>query len=316
MRTSIAMATHNGAAHLREQLASIAGQTRPPDELVVSDDASRDDTVAIVRELAENAAFPVSVLVNDPPLGVAGNFTRAIAACTGDLIATCDQDDVWLPRKLEMQHAGFSDPAVQLVFSDMAICDEHAKPTGGTQWERLGFDASLRQNFRGRGEPLSVLLRFNVVTGMTMMFRASLRELALPVPGEWIHDEWIALIAAATGAVRFIDEPLVNYRQHVQQRIGPARSGLLVQMRYAKQHMGDDYMRRIALRSRQAADRLEAHRELLRRGDVVELLRERAAHYEARVGPTLGGVWREWRAGNYARFGYGWKGVVQDLVLR
>lgn len=308
------MATYNGAAHLREQLASIVGQTRRPDELIVSDDASRDRTTAIVQRFADDVSFPVILLTNSWSLGVAGNFTRAIDRCTGDVIATCDQDDVWLPDKLATLEAKFADPAVSLVFSDMAICDGSGRPTGETQWARLGFDAAMREDFQR--EPLDVLLRFNVVTGMTMMFRKAVRRVAMPAPSEWIHDEWIALLAAATGRVDFIDYPLVNYRQHAQQRIGGARSGLRAQLAYAREHMDANYMRRQAARSRQAAERLARHRDRLRRGDVVDLLLERAEHYARRVNPSVAAIWREWESGNYQRFGYGWKGAMQDLMLR
>lgn len=314
VKVSIAMATHNGAAHLREQLASIAQQTRRPDELIVSDDASRDQTREIVLRFADEVAFPVVLLTNDPALGVAGNFTRAIARCRGELIATCDQDDVWMRDKLANLVVPFADPAVQLAFSDIAICDERAQPTGSTQWQRLAFDHAARARFGV--EPMEQLLRFNVVTGMAMMFRASLRGVVLPVPREWIHDEWIAMLAAAVGRLHPVALPLVAYRQHAQQRIGGARSGVIEQVRYARAHMDAAYMRQMALRSWQAAVRLAQHRDRLRRADAVELLRLRAEHYEQRVEPSAGVVWREWRAGNYQRFGYGWKGAVQDLMLR
>src|SRR6185295_6827977 len=96
------MCTWNGAAYLRDQLESIAAQTRLPDELIMCDDASIDGTPAIARAFAARAPFPVRLEINEATVGVRQNFTKAIAACTGDLIALSDQDDVWRPDKLRV----------------------------------------------------------------------------------------------------------------------------------------------------------------------------------------------------------------------
>src|ERR671927_271278 len=98
---SVAMCTYNGARFVREQLASIAAQTRPPDELVVCDDCSTDATLECIREFARTAPFPVRVVENEKNAGSTKNFERAVELCEGDFIALADQDDVWLPEKLQ-----------------------------------------------------------------------------------------------------------------------------------------------------------------------------------------------------------------------
>src|ERR687894_3003245 len=100
-RFSVAMCTYNGARFVAEQLASVAAQTRPPDELVVCDDGSTDETCRLVEEFAARAPFPVRLFVNERNLGSTRNFGRAVALCEGDLVALSDQDDVWHPEKLE-----------------------------------------------------------------------------------------------------------------------------------------------------------------------------------------------------------------------
>ena len=95
MNLSIALATYNGAVYLKEQLESIAAQTRTPDELVISDDQSTDDTLRVIEEFAATAGFPVRLSVNEANLGIAKNFEKAISLCRGDLIFLSDQDDVW-----------------------------------------------------------------------------------------------------------------------------------------------------------------------------------------------------------------------------
>src|SRR5437773_2588198 len=92
---SIAMATYNGAKFIREQLASLAAQTRLPHEIVVSDDCSTDATVSIIEDFAATVAFPVRLHRNPTNIGVARNFERALRACSGGIVFICDQDDFW-----------------------------------------------------------------------------------------------------------------------------------------------------------------------------------------------------------------------------
>src|SRR6478609_12105203 len=98
---SVAMATYNGAKFLQAQLDSLAAQTQLPDELVVGDDGSSDDTLAILEAFAASAPFPVRVDRNETRPDYGDNFMRTALRCTGDYIAFCDQDDVWLPEKIE-----------------------------------------------------------------------------------------------------------------------------------------------------------------------------------------------------------------------
>ena len=100
MNISVALATYNGARHLREQLDSLARQTLRPGELVVRDDGSTDDTLAIVEDFARTAPFPVRAQRNAVNLGWGPNFLSAALACRGEVVAFCDQDDLWQPAKL------------------------------------------------------------------------------------------------------------------------------------------------------------------------------------------------------------------------
>ena len=98
---SVALCTYNGARFLEEQLASLLAQNRRPDELVVCDDRSTDSTVQMLESFSRSAPFPVRIQVNPVNLGSTVNFDRAMRLCAGSLIAFCDQDDIWLPHKLE-----------------------------------------------------------------------------------------------------------------------------------------------------------------------------------------------------------------------
>ncbi|MFL5505263.1 MAG: glycosyltransferase, partial [Gemmatimonadales bacterium] len=98
---SVVLCTYNGARYLPEQLDSLARQSLPPTELVVRDDDSTDETASLVAAFAERAPFPVRWTCNAERLGPTRNFGAAIADATGEFVALCDQDDVWLPEKLE-----------------------------------------------------------------------------------------------------------------------------------------------------------------------------------------------------------------------
>ena len=227
MRFSVAMCTYNGADFLPAQLASIAAQTRPPHELIVCDDASTDQTRAVLDSFARTSSIPVSLYFSDENTGSVKNFERAIGLCTGDVIALSDQDDVWHSDKLQRIQETFSrNPRVGLVFSDADLVDEDLHPLDQRMWNAVGFDPHQQKLLRD-GRSLDVLINGWTVTGATMAFRSEYVKLALPIPANiaMIHDGWIALTIAAVAEVAFIEEPLIKYRQHERQQIGaPKRS--------------------------------------------------------------------------------------------
>ena len=218
-RISVALCTYNGERFLSRQLASIAKQSRLPDELVVCDDRSMDRTMEILRAFAASVSFPVKIVQNTANLGSTRNFEHAIRLCEGDLIALSDQDDIWYPNRLQRSEQEFlAHPQAGLVFSDADLIDQQDRPLGKTLWQRLGFVGKLnRELLAGR---LLVLAKHRFVTGATVMFRADLRDRFFPIAEGWIHDEWISLIAAAFSDLRPIDQPLIRYRIHSSQQVG------------------------------------------------------------------------------------------------
>jgi glycosyltransferase involved in cell wall biosynthesis len=218
-RISVALCTYNGERFLSEQLASIAVQTRLPDELVVCDDRSTDSTLSMVREFAATVAFPVRIFENERNLGYAANFEGAIRRCNGDLIALSDQDDIWYPTRLERSEQELNQhPETGLVFSDADIMDEQGLLLGETLWQRIGFAGQRKQDLLSGN--FVILAKHRFVTGATVMFRASLRDRCLPIGAGWIHDEWIAMIVAAYSDLGPIDQPLIRYRTHGSQQVG------------------------------------------------------------------------------------------------
>jgi Glycosyl transferase family 2 len=219
VKISVALCTYNGEQFLSRQLVSIQQQTRTPDELVVCDDCSTDRTIEILHDFAASAAFPVRITRNEHNLGFVANFERAIQLCQGDLIALCDQDDIWYLNRLERSLQEFTaHPEVGFVFSDADIIDQQDHLTGMRLWTSFGFVGKRKQQmFMG---DYTVLAKNRFVTGATVMFRSRLRQHCLPVGTGWLHDEWLVATAAAISEVRPIDTPLIQYRQHASQQVG------------------------------------------------------------------------------------------------
>ncbi len=221
-KISVALCTYNGAKFLSEQLESFKNQTRPPDEIVVGDDCSSDDTIKIIKNFAETAPFPVHLKINEKNLGSTKNFEQTISRCTGDLIFLSDQDDIWLTKKIAAIEKEFKNNAnIGIVFSDAELIDENSNLLGFTLWDFTVTKDELTDIKNGQG--FITLFRRNLITGATMAFRANLREKFMPIlpdaPG-LIHDGWIALFCAIYSEITFVEKPLIQYRQHSNQQIG------------------------------------------------------------------------------------------------
>ncbi len=218
---SVVVCTYNGEKYLREQLQSILDQTRPPDEIIISDDGSTDSTLQIVAEFASPngvAQTPVwRMETRTTPLGVSGNFASALAKARGEFIALADQDDVWEPDRLKVGLTQFRS-GILLAHSDALLVDSAGRSIGQLM-ETLRLTRRERRELTV-GKALDANLRRNLVTGATVMLRRSLLKSALPIPEGWIHDEWLALLAAAQGGVSFCPECLIRYRQHGDNQIG------------------------------------------------------------------------------------------------
>lgn len=219
-RVSVAMCTFNGERFLRQQLESIADQERLPDELVVCDDGSRDASLEILQEFSSRARFPVRIVSNEKNLGSTKNFEKVISLCDGDLIALGDQDDVWRRQKLSrLTQVLNADESAGGVFSDATLIDAEGKPIGKRLWEIHRFGFARASDF-DRMTAIRLLLKHDVVTGATLMFRASMRSFLTPIPVCWIHDGWIAWMIALYSRLTFVNEPLLQYRVHAAQQLG------------------------------------------------------------------------------------------------
>lgn len=234
MLISIAMCTYNGEMHLREQLQSIARQTRLPDELIICDDNSTDMTVPIINAYAASAPFPVKLFKNYTNIGSTKNFEQAIRICECDIIVLSDQDDVWHPDKLELTEQLFLDSEeTGAIFSNGDVVSDNLSPMGYTLWDAFRFKYKQKIYFK-TGKAFEVLLNHNVVTGATLAFRSALRDIIIPIPMEWVHDAWIAILISIYSQLNFIDKNLIDYRQHANQQIGSLKKDFTGKKELAK----------------------------------------------------------------------------------
>lgn len=315
---SVALCTHNGARFVEEQVRSILAQSVPPEEIVLSDDASTDDTVARVTALVEPSPVRLVVLLNSPALGVTKNFERAVLACRGDLVALSDQDDVWAPDRLERMVAVFAArPGLLLASGDARLIDGLGSPLPHSLFEALeiGDDALAAVD---RGDAFSELLRRNLVTGATTLVRRELAAAAAPFPVAWVHDEWLASIAAARGEIAMLPDRLVDYRQHGANQIGVSKLTLGGKVRRALEPRTARNARLVA-RAEALVARLESWGAEVPPA-VVEGARGKLDHELARDSLPTGRLARvlpvlaEVRRGGYDRYGRGRGDVLRDLV--
>ena len=220
MKLSIALTTYNGARYLEAQLASFVAQTRRPDELVVCDERSADDTARILADFAATSPFPVRVVINDRRLGIIANFEKVIGLSTGDIIFLADQDDSWHPDKLARHEAIYAaEPDVGLVFSDANVVDGQLQPLGLRMSQQLGITPERLAQLSGP-DALALLVRRPFLLGCTISFRADLRRFLHPFPVNQLHDNWIPFTLATVTRFRGIADPLIDYRSHNQQSVG------------------------------------------------------------------------------------------------
>ncbi|PDQ35779.1 MAG: hypothetical protein B5766_04820 [Candidatus Lumbricidophila eiseniae] len=348
---SVALCTHNGERFVAQQVRSILTQTHPVVQIVVSDDASTDETVAVVeRCVAEHrtagGAIDLVVLRNKIALGVTANFQQALRATSGELVALSDQDDVWHPDRIARAVAvSVSRPGIELVAGDARVVDSAGHPVGATLFESLGVNRDVQHRL-GTENALDELLKRNLLTGATMLVTRSLIDRAGQMPTSWLHDEWLAIVAATSAGIAVCSEPLIDYRQHGGNQIGVEQLGVrgkIGRLRMPRTARNARLLNRARDLARQlptaavgqrsgcseastgVPDPMAAGRPVggaTDRGleELGSVLAEKLAHEQVRSAlprhrlARIVPVWREWQTGRYARFGLGAQDIFRDLV--
>ena len=322
MRISVALATYQGERFLREQLDSYLCQTRPPDELCVSDDGSGDGTIRIIEEFHRRAPFPVRLVAPAERLGTNGNFEHAATNCTGEVILFSDQDDVWLKSHIEELVTPIeADERIMAVASNSTYVNEQLVPTGVDTQQSERFSNAMRDSTRRMSRnQFRHVLQHRISAGHGMAFRACILPLLVPFSRNWIYDQWVFILAAAAGSVTYGTMPLTLHRQHERQDVANRKVDLR------------DWAGRSANRSeeseckdeekwRELLTRVREHPSLVNAPDAVEYALEQKLDFVARrarirrsaLPARLALTTRELITGRYHRWGRGMLTFARDL---
>lgn len=212
---TILLATYNGERYLEEQIESILQQTCTDWKLIIQDDCSSDGTAVIALKYVKRNPDKIRFVKREFPSGYAkNNFFSMLKLAKSDYVMTCDQDDVWLPTKVQVSMSemhrleaeqGCNRPL--LVHTDLKVVDYNLSIIAESMFKR--------QNLDNRRDKLNNLLVQNIVTGCTTMVNRALLDMVYETPKEAVmHDRWFALIACAFGKIGFVDQSTVLYRQH------------------------------------------------------------------------------------------------------
>lgn len=200
LKISVALAAYKGEKYICEQISSILPQLGENDEIVVSDDYPAGETKSSVLSLKD----PRIIYVTGPSKGVTANFENAVKHCSGDIIFLCDQDDVWLPGKVEKIVSEINNGS-DLVLHDSKVADADLTVISDSYFSIHGTSTSL----------IGTLLR-NTYVGCCMAFTEEVAKMSLPFPTDIpMHDWWIALVAMKKKMkISIVKEPLIMWRRH------------------------------------------------------------------------------------------------------
>lgn len=207
---SVCVATYNGERYIEAQLKSILSQLSSQDEVIVSDDGSTDNTIAIIEALDDPR---IKIYRNESKAGVNGNFENALTHASGDIIYLADQDDVWVEGKVEATLNALED--CDCVIHDAFVTDGDLN---------ILHDSFYR--LRQSGPGFLKNLYKNTYLGCCMAFKRSLLDAILPIPkrNAYYHDNWIGSIADCKYKLKFIGFKGIYFRRHESNTSCTAKS--------------------------------------------------------------------------------------------
>jgi glycosyltransferase involved in cell wall biosynthesis len=231
----ILLATYNGQEYLAEQIDSILAQSNQDWQLLVRDDGSDDDTVRIIEDYANRLPDRIRLIRdNGGRLGASLNFGKLLEYADTEYIMFSDQDDVWLPNKIELTlnamkaaEQVYPDKPI-LIHTDLKVIDSELNTIADSMW-------NYQKLFPESGDDLNRIMAQNVVTGCTVMINKKARAVSIPVPDEAIMcDWWLALNVCRHGKIVYVSIPSVLYRQHSSNRVGARKARKIDIIHFAK----------------------------------------------------------------------------------
>lgn len=233
-KISVCIPTYNGSKYIKDQLLSILGQLHPDDEIIISDDSSTDNTLEIIKSLNDKR---IKVLKNNCFKSPIYNLENALKQASGDYIFTADQDDIWMPQKVNIMVQQLS--SVNLVVSDCIVVDSDEKVISESFYKLNQSKAGLLNN-----------IIKNSFLGCCMAFDRKILNYVLPFPEKIaMHDIWIGLNAEVIGKTKFISDKLIYYRRHGENfsfTSDKSKFGLFYKIQYRLVFVYQLILRRIA----------------------------------------------------------------------
>lgn len=216
-KVDILLATYNGEQYLREQLNSILSQSYSNFRLLISDDLSTDGTREILAEYVEKDKR-IIIFNQEKNLGVVKNFEFLLKKVENKYYMFSDQDDIWKENKIEKSIQTLEETNSDLVYTDLEVVDENLNVTYESYWKLKGIYNKIKKynNFES-------LYLNNFVTGCTILSKKEFIKEVLPLPNTSkfvLHDYWIPLILSQKHKITYIEEPLIKYRQHKNNKVG------------------------------------------------------------------------------------------------
>lgn len=221
MEIAVLMATYNGEKYIEQQIESIRKQSNQEWELFIRDDGSNDKTISIIKEYTKIDNRIHFYDDNDKHLGAKNSFMRLLDVVDAELYMFCDQDDVWLPSKiehslklLEASKAEHPDKPI-IVHTDVTVVDGELKELSKSYWKSAHINPERYKTYNY----LSIL---NCVQGTTMLFNKQAKEVCYPLAKDIrMHDFWVATrVIKNGGIIATLYEQTVLYRQHTNNVYG------------------------------------------------------------------------------------------------
>lgn len=239
-KIGIVLATYNGEKYIIEQIRSILQQTVKPDEIIITDAHSSDNTITVIKNLLNNSGINFTILTSDKRISVRENFEKGLKASKADYIFFCDQDDFWIQDKIEITISYMNKYNAVLAFTNAKVVDENLKKYRNDDlWKRIKFKVNNNIEIYNQCDSrfLRELVRRNVVTGMCMCITKELIGNVLPFSKYSIHDSWIAMKAINFGTIIAINKKMVLYRQHNLNVLGANHSNLKQKLKKSSFHL-------------------------------------------------------------------------------
>lgn len=214
----ILMATYNGEKYLKKQIDSILNQTYSNIRLIISDDSSTDRTKEIIKEY-EKKDNRITTYYQENNLGYINNFEFLLTKVESNIYMLSDQDDIWLPNKVENTYNFLQKQNADMVFTDLIVVDEKEEVINKSFNNLMNLTKKINKTINSK----EIVYLYNCVTGCTIMGTSKLINKILPIPTNSkhvLHDHWIALVSSMNGKIAYLPEGTIKYRQHNNNQIG------------------------------------------------------------------------------------------------